>query len=426
MKIAIIGTGFVGLTTGACLAQFNSVTCVDSNIDRIKKLKKGILPFYEPGLPEIVQEGLFSGNLKFITKIKKAIQQNDCIIICVGTPPRDNGEADLSALHEVCTSINRFATNSKKVVIKSTVPVGTNDRLAGRMPEHSVISNPEFLREGQAVYDFLKPDRIVAGVRTLEDDAFMYKLYKRYLKKNIDFLSMPPREAELTKYAANAFLATKISFINEIASLCEEYEVNIDYVRNAIGMDKRIGHQFLNPGVGYGGACFPKDLDALIHMFLKVHRPCEILDAVRYRNSLQKMWPCEILRQEFSSLEDLNIAVWGVAFKPNTDDTRNAPAIDLLNYLWPRVEGVTAYDPEVDICSLFNGIVQQSVDPYEAAQGCDALIIMTDWQEFKDVDLVKLLGSMTKPLIIDGRNIYDPSKMKDLGFKYYSVGRVCD
>jgi UDPglucose 6-dehydrogenase len=432
MKIAVIGTGYVGLVTGACFAENgNQVICADIDQQKIAMLKQGKIPIYEPGLSEISLRNMSKGRLSFTTDLKHAIQESDILFIAVGTPPDEDGSADLAHVMSVARTIGQYMNGYKIIVDKSTVPVGTADMIKDEISKSTkhnfdVVSNPEFLKEGDAVNDFMKPDRIVVGVDTPKAEKIMRELYAPFLRTGHPVIIMDVRSAELTKYAANGFLATKITFMNEIANLCEQVGADVEKVRLGMGTDPRIGGQFLFAGVGYGGSCFPKDVKALIHTGKQNHRSLKILETVDLINRNQrKLFFDKILNHFKGNLKGKTFALWGLSFKPRTDDMREAPAVDIIERLLEKGASVRAYDPqamEVAKRTFGKRIVLCPTD-YEALKGADALILITEWNEFREPDFDKIKELLKQPLVFDGRNIYSPDTMRECGFKYYSIGR---
>lgn len=429
MKISIIGTGYVGLVTGSCFADLgNEVICVDNDVRKIELLKKGVLPIYEPGIEELVKRNRKNGRLAFSTSISEGVKKSDIIFIAVGTPPKDNGEADLSSIEKVCREIARAMTGYKLIVEKSTVPVET-----GKWVEHTikinnkrgiefdVASNPEFLREGSAINDFMHPDRIVIGTQTKRAKDILIELYKP-LKAPIIVTDI--KSAEIIKHASNSFLATKISFINAVSNICEAVGADVVKVAEGMGIDPRIGKSFLNAGVGWGGSCFPKDLAAFIRISEKLGYNFELLKAVEKINEDQKRLFVKKIEENLWILDGKTIGVLGLSFKPNTDDIRFAPSIDVIRILQKDGAKIKAFDPQAmnKAKEILNG-VKFCKDAYEAARDSDCLVIVTEWNEFKEIDLLKVKKLLKVPLIIDGRNIYDPQNMKKLGFNYICIGR---
>jgi UDPglucose 6-dehydrogenase len=433
MKIAMVGTGYVGLVTGTCFADSgNEVTCIDINEEKIEKLRKGQIPIYEPGLSELVLRNAESERLKFTTDLASAVAPADIVYLAVGTPSSDDGSADLTALWMVVRSIAPHLREDAVVVIKSTVPVGTNSKVYEMLQEATgrecdVASNPEFLKEGTAINDFTMPDRVVVGVRRSEVADVLQTLYAPFLRTDKPFLVMSPESAELTKYVANALLSTKISFINEMANLCEKVGGDINDVRRGIGHDQRIGFAFLFPGVGYGGSCFPKDVRALSSMARELGVIPRILEAVDKVNDCQKeVLPGKVEQHFGDRLRGSTIAIWGLAFKPKTDDIREAPALTLIDRLLAKGARIIAHDPEAmeNVRDQYGDKIAFSDFPMDALDGADALVISTEWSEFRNPNFGEMKRRMTTPLIFDGRNLYEPAAMKTAGFTYYSIGRV--
>jgi UDPglucose 6-dehydrogenase len=439
MKVAVIGTGYVGLVTGTCLAESgNDVVCVDNNPRKVQTLNENRLPIYEPGLLELVLRNKQDGRLLFTTDLGAAVQSARLIFIAVGTPQSEQGDADLTAVFAVVDAISDALTDlppgppgSRVVVTKSTVPVGTNSRVAERLVAKGclhvdVASNPEFLKEGAAIDDFMKPDRVVVGVRRPEVAEVLRELYAPFLRTERPFLVMTPESAEMTKYAANAMLATKISFINEMANLCDRLGADINDVRKGIGHDQRIGFQFLFPGPGYGGSCFPKDIEAIIAMGRRIGLPLRLMQAVDEVNDAQKEVLFDKVRQHFGdSLPGKTIAVWGLAFKPRTDDIREAPALTLIGELLTAGVGVRVHDPEAmgNVREVFRDKIYYADRPYGALEGADGLVIVTEWPEFRNPDFELIRRLLKGHVIFDGRNIYDARTMAQYGFTYYGIGR---
>lgn len=433
MKIAMIGTGYVGLVTGACFADSgNVVTCVDIDERKIQGLREGKVPIYEPGLTEMVVRNAKAGRLLFTTGLAEAVSQAKLVYLAVGTPQAADGSADLTALRSVVTQMAAHLRPDAIVVIKSTVPVGTNAETYQRLRELTgrqcdVASNPEFLKEGAAIQDFTFPDRVVVGVRREEVAEVLNELYGPFLRTDKPFLVMSPESAELTKYVANALLSTKISFINEMANLCERMGGDINDVRRGIGHDQRIGFAFLFPGVGYGGSCFPKDVRALSSMARHVGMEARILDAVDEVNNCQKRVLIEKVQQHFESgVKGKRFAIWGLAFKPRTDDVREAPALVLIDWLLDNGAQVSVHDPEAmpNVQSAYGDRLTYCDLPMDALRGADALAINTEWSEFRTPDFETMRSLMSAPVVFDGRNLYDPESMRELGFSYYSIGRL--
>ena len=437
MNIAIVGSGYVGLVTGACFAEIGvNVTCVDVDWNKIEKLKQGEIPIYEPGLKELVQKNQKAGRLDFTTSLESVLDKVQVIFSAVGTPPDEDGSADLKYVLQVARTIGRYMTDYKLVVTKSTVPVGTAQKVRHAIQEEldergldiafDVASNPEFLKEGNAVDDFMSPDRVVVGVESERAQKLMTKLYKPFLLNNFRVIFMDIPSAEMTKYAANAMLATRISFMNEIALLCDEVGADVGAVRKGIGADDRIGSRFLYAGCGYGGSCFPKDVKALIKTAEENDCDMQILKAVERVNESQKELLYHRLFRYFDGkISGRKFAVWGLSFKPETDDMREAPALILIDKLCDAGAHVKVYDPVAmpECKRRIGNKVEYAENIYEAVADVDALLIVTEWKEFRLPDWKTVIRSMKSPVIFDGRNIYDPSEMKELGFAYYSVGR---
>jgi UDPglucose 6-dehydrogenase len=433
MKIAVVGTGYVGLVSGTCFAESgNHVTCVDVDAQKVARLNAGEIPIYEPGLAEMVEHNAAAKRLFFTTDLAAAVRDAQLVFLAVGTPSSDSGAADLSALWMVVDDIAPHLGREAIVVIKSTVPVGTNCQVTRRLRERTarecdVASNPEFLKEGAAIDDFIKPDRVVVGVRRPEVADVLRELYAPFLRTEKPFLVMSPESAEMTKYAANALLATKISFINEMANLCERMGADINEVRRGIGHDSRIGFAFLFPGAGYGGSCFPKDVRALAATARASGAEPQMLDAVERVNTRQKSIVPDKIEQHFSGrLAGRTVAVWGLSFKPRTDDIREAPALVLIDRLLAGGAKVQVHDPEAlpNVRRLYGERISYADQPYDALAGADALAIMTEWKEFLQPDFAHMHSLMKSPVIFDGRNLYSPRQMKAAGFTYYSIGRA--
>jgi UDPglucose 6-dehydrogenase len=433
MKIAVVGTGYVGLVLGACLAENgNTVACVDKDESKIRTLRGGKMPIYEPGLEELVVRNVHEERLTFTTDLQSAVRVSDIVFIAVGTPQGEDGAADLQHVLGVAKEIGRAMNKYTVVVDKSTVPVGTAPKvraaIAGETSQpFSVVSNPEFLKQGAAIEDFMKPDRVVVGVEEQDDRAatVMKELYGPFTRTGAPILVMSTASAELCKYAANSILATRISFMNEIANVCELLGADVDHVRKAIGSDRRIGTSFLFPGVGYGGSCFPKDTQALLRSTADRGYDFRILRAVEEVNERQKQRLVDKMEQHFGDLSGRTIAVWGLAFKPRTDDMREAPAIPIIERLLARGAKVRAYDPAATPVArlIFNGRIALCEKSYEALAGADALAVITEWNEFREPDFAKMRSLMKAPVVFDGRNIYSPGHMRALGFTYFSIGR---
>jgi len=432
MKIAVIGTGYVGLVTGTCFAESgNEVTCIDKDGRKIEMLKQGQLPIYEPGLLELVQRNRREDRLRFTTDLQNGVGPAQLVFIAVGTPQSADGSADLSTVWAVTDSLAAAITGPKIIVIKSTVPVGTNRGVAERLAAKSkqvidVASNPEFLKEGAAIDDCMKPDRVVVGVRRPEVAEVLHELYAPFLRTERPFLVMSPESAEMTKYAANAMLATKISFINEMANLCERMGADINDVRRGIGHDGRIGFQFLFPGAGYGGSCFPKDVRALLSMSRNLGTPAHIMEAVDQVNEAQKQVLVRKVREHYGdSLKKKTLAVWGLAFKPRTDDIREAPSLVFLDAMLESGARLRVHDPEAmtNVKAIYGDKLVYCDRPYGALEGAHGLVIVTEWQEFRNPDFEVMRRLLTERVIFDGRNLYDPKTPTSYGFVYYSIGR---
>jgi len=433
VRIAVVGTGYVGLVTGTCLADSgNTVTCLDIDAAKVERLSRGEVPIYEPGLEELVHRNAKAGRLSFTTDTATAISPAEVVFLAVGTPPSADGSADLSALWSVVAAIAPHLDPTVIVITKSTVPVGTAAGIERRLREATgrdwqVASNPEFLKEGAAIEDFQKPDRVVVGVRTPAVAEKLHTLYAPFLRTENPFLVMTPESAEMTKYVANALLATKISFINEVANLCERMEADIDDVRRGIGHDSRIGFAFLFPGAGYGGSCFPKDVQALAAMARDHGCDNRILTAVHETNRAQKQVLGEKLLAFFGgSLAGRRIAIWGLAFKPRTDDIRDAPALDLIDRLLAESAVVRVFDPEAmaHVRARYGDTIQYAADPLDAAKAADALAVVTEWGDFRRPDFASLRQTMAAPVIFDGRNLYDPAELRAKGFSYHAIGKL--
>jgi UDPglucose 6-dehydrogenase len=431
MKIAVVGTGYVGLVAGACLAESgNDVVCVDNDAAKVRMLRGGKMPFYEPGLEELVRRNRQERRLTFSATLPKAVRDSTIVFIAVGTPPGEDGSADLQHVLAVARDTARAMNGYKVIVDKSTVPVGTAGRvreIVRRETTHpfSVVSNPEFLKQGAAVEDFLKPDRVVIGAEDPRAEALMRELYEPFTRTGAPIMVMDCASAELTKYAANAMLASRISFMNEIANVCEVVGADVDQVRRAIGADRRIGPSFLFPGIGYGGSCFPKDVQALIHFAAEKNYDFRILKAVEAVNAFQKTRLFTKMKTHFGSLKGKVIAVWGLSFKPKTDDMREAPAIPMIDALLAAGAKVQAYDPEAakTAKAVFGNRVALAGGNYEALKGADALGIVTEWNEFRRPDFARMRKLMRSPVVFDGRNLFTKEQMAQNGFTYYSIGR---
>jgi UDPglucose 6-dehydrogenase len=437
MHICVVGTGYVGLVTGACLADFGiNVTCVDKDEEKIAKLLDGEIPIYEPGLDSLVEKNAKSGRLHFSTDLAPAIQQALAIFIAVGTPPKEDGSADLSYVVQVAEAIADNLNGYKVVVTKSTVPIGTGQLIEKIITERetaphpfSVVSNPEFLREGSAIADFMRPDRVVIGARDAQAVAIMKDIYSPLYLIETPFVITNVESSELIKYASNAFLATKITFINEVAELCDRLGADVHHVSRGMGLDKRIGPKFLHPGPGYGGSCFPKDTQAMSDIARKAGRPFEIVDTVIEVNNRIKERAIgrvqEAIGEDFSGK---TVAVLGLSFKPETDDMRDSSSIPLVTALVEGGATVKAFDPVAmeNARGMLPETVQYCGDSYDAAEGADAMIIVTEWNQFRSLDMERIRSSLKQPVVVDLRNLYDPKRMKDQGFLYSSVGRAAE
>lgn len=434
MKVAVIGTGYVGLVSGTCFSEAgNDVVCVDNDQEKLAKLRAGVVPIYEPGLETLFERNTKEGRLSFTDSLEDAVKSSDIIFLALPTPPMEDGSADLKYVLGVANQIGTLLTDYRVIVNKSTVPVGTADKVQAAISSQTdvafdVVSNPEFLREGFAVQDFMKPERIVVGSQSERATEMMRRLYKPFVMSGNPVIFMDRRSAEVTKYAANSFLATKISFMNEIANLCELVEANVDNVRRGMGTDSRIGKRFLFPGVGYGGSCFPKDVSALFKTSKEYDYNFQILDSVMNVNKIQKGVMVDKIIAHYGT-EDLSgksFGVWGLAFKPNTDDIREAPALVIIKRLLEMGATVKAYDPEaMESVQKYTDLdIQYCDNQYEAVVGVDALLIITEWNEFRAPDFEKIKASLNAPIIFDGRNVYELETMKDMGYTYYSIGRT--
>ncbi len=431
MKISVIGTGYVGLVTGTCFSELgNHVTCVDIDEEKIKNLKNRKIPIYEPGLDVLFERNVKHGRLKFTTNMEKGVKGAKVIFLALPTPPEEDGSADLQYILKVAEDLGPLLEDYTVVVDKSTVPVGTAKRVRAKIAERSevafdVVSNPEFLREGVAVEDFMKPDRVVIGTTSLKAISIMDALYAPLVRQGNPIIFMDEGSAELTKYAANSFLATKISFMNEIANLCEKLGANVDDVRKGIGSDSRIGKRFLFAGIGYGGSCFPKDVQALAKSAKDADYNFEILNAVMEVNQSQKLKLFYKMKDYFDDLEGKTIAIWGLAFKPYTDDIREAPSIYNINELLKAGAKVQAYDPEAmeNIKKIYGDQIKLYEDEYDALEGADALLIVTEWPVFRQPDFDLMSKKLKQKVIFDGRNLYPTKQMQEMGINYFSIGR---
>ncbi|MEH6564278.1 MAG: UDP-glucose/GDP-mannose dehydrogenase family protein [Halopseudomonas sp.] len=442
MQICVIGCGYVGLVTAVCFAEMgNSVTCVDSSAERIQLLQQGRSPIFEPGIEALLQSNLAGARLRFASDLKAVVGQADLVFIAVGTPSADDGSADVSQILAVAAELSRELVRPTIVVCKSTAPVGTACRVQGildqacarrQMPwQHRVVSNPEFLKEGDALNDFMRPDRIIIGTEDALAQRILHQLYEPFVRNHDRIMFMPRRAAEMTKYAANAFLATKISFMNEMAAFCEHFAVDVEQVRKGIGADQRIGHHFLYAGCGYGGSCFPKDIRAMLRMAAIGNARMPILEAVEARNQQQKGWAMRNLQEQLGAdLSKRTIAIWGLAFKPGTDDVRDAPSRVLIESLLAAGAHIRAFDPiangNIQACyaqACLAGQLQLVDEPYAALHDADALVLMTEWKQFRQPDFARMHALLRHPLLLDGRNQYDPTVVARSGLKYVGVGR---
>ncbi|HEX6191896.1 MAG TPA: UDP-glucose/GDP-mannose dehydrogenase family protein [Chitinophagaceae bacterium] len=433
MKITIVGTGYVGLVTGTCFAETgNNVTCVDIDERKVKKLEQGEITIYEPGLEKLFIRNMRENRLHFTTNLAEGVKDALIVILALPTPPGEDGSADLSYVLGVAKELGKLITDYKVIVDKSTVPVGTSEKVHAAIAANckapfDVVSNPEFLREGVAVDDFMKPDRVVLGTQSERAKKIMSDLYAPFVRQGNPVIFMDERSAELTKYAANSFLATKISFMNEIARLCERFGADVDMVRRGIGSDDRIGKRFLFPGIGYGGSCFPKDVKALVKSSTDVGYEFEILKAVMEVNAKQKLHLMPGIRKYFGNqLKGRHFAIWGLAFKPNTDDIREAPALSIVEALLQEGATVAAFDPEAmkNVKDLMGDRISYFENQYDVLKGADALIIATEWNEFRTPDFSMIASNLKNKVIFDGRNLFDLVALRELGFHYESVGRT--
>ena len=431
MNITVIGTGYVGLVAGACLADMgNQVICVDNNLDKLEKLKKGIIPIYEPGLEELVKSNVLEGRLEFSADIESAVKISEVCFIAVGTPLGEDGSADLQYVFGVAESIAKAMNGYKVIVDKSTVPVGTAEKVAELIKANTnypfdVVSNPEFLKQGNAVDDFLSPDRVIIGSNSDKATQIMQEIYAPFFRTGNRVIVMDVKSAEMTKYAANSFLATKISFMNEIANLCEKIGANAEMVRVGITTDSRIGNKFLFPGLGYGGSCFPKDVKALIKTGTEFGCDMSIIKSADDTNKKQrKLFVDKIINKFGEDLTDKTFAVWGLAFKPKTNDMREAPAITIINDLLKRGAKILAYDPKAieEAKFYFQDRITYAKNSYDALTNCDCMLLLTEWNEFRRPDFDKIKTLLKSPVIFDGRNQYNAERLKEKGFEYYQIG----
>ena len=433
MRICVIGTGYVGLVAGTCLAEMgNKVICVDNNEEKLEKLRNGIVPIYEPGLEELIKVNVAEDRLSFSSDLKTAVEKSLVCFIAVGTPQGEDGSADLQYVYQVAKQIGKSINDYKVIVDKSTVPVGTADKVteiikAETSHNFDVVSNPEFLKQGAAVDDFLKPDRVVIGSNSQKATEIMQELYAPFLRTGNPVIIMDVRSAEMTKYASNSFLAVKISYANEIANICEKVGANAEMVRIGMCSDKRIGSQFLFPGLGYGGSCFPKDVKALLKTAKDNNCDTQMLEAADSINKLQrKLFVEKVLKHFDNDVNGKTFAVWGLAFKPKTDDMREAPAITIINMLLEKGAKIQAYDPKAIESAKFHFAdkITYAKNSYEALNGADALLLLTEWNEFRRPDFDRMKSTLKTPLVFDGRNQYDAKRMRERGFIYYSIGKA--
>jgi UDPglucose 6-dehydrogenase len=432
VNIGVIGTGYVGLVTGTCLAEFGmNLTCVDNDAAKIKNLNNGRIPIYEPGLENLIRRNVAQGRLRFTTELKDVVTTSLVIFVTVGTPPNQDGSSDLRHVESVAQGIARHMNGYKVVVLKSTVPIGTSRRVKEIIRSHQkqpihfdVVANPEFQREGSAIEDFMRPDRVTIGAESEQAVAIMQDIYSALYLNETPFVITDLETAEMIKYASNAFLATKITFINEIANLCEKVGADVHHVARAMGLDGRIGRKFLHPGPGFGGSCFPKDTRALGAMAAERGETFRIINAVVEANERQKMRMVDKIREMVGDFQGKTIGVLGLSFKPNTDDIRESPAIVIIEQIEGLGGRVKAYDPAaMEIARTVLEGVEFCPDPYKTASACDALVLVTEWNEFRRLDLGRIKRQLKRPIFVDLRNVYEPSQMKDLGFSYCGVGR---
>ena len=433
MRICVIGTGYVGLVAGTCLAEMgNSVICVDNNEEKLEKLRNGVVPIYEPGLEELIKVNVAEDRLSFSSDLKTAVEKSLVCFIAVGTPQGEDGSADLQYVYQVAKQIGKSINNYKVIVDKSTVPVGTADKVTEIIKQETahnfdVVSNPEFLKQGAAVDDFLKPDRVVIGSNSQKATEIMQELYAPFLRTGNPVIIMDVRSAEMTKYASNSFLAVKISYANEIANICEKVGANAEMVRIGMCSDKRIGSQFLFPGLGYGGSCFPKDVKALLKTAKDNGCDTQMLESADSINKLQrKLFVDKILKHFNNDVNGKTFAVWGLAFKPKTDDMREAPAITIINLLLEKGAKIQAYDPKAMESAKYHFAdkITYAKNSYDAINDADALLLLTEWNEFRRPDFDRIKSTLKTPLIFDGRNQYDAKRMRERGFTYYSIGKA--
>lgn len=432
MNICVIGTGYVGLVTGSCFAEFGlNVTCVDNDEQKIALLQKGTSPIFEPGLEEMLKRNLREGRLVFTTEIDKAVEKSLVIFIAVGTPPKKDGSVDMTYIDEVARKIGENLNGYKVIATKSTVPVGTGERIRKVVQQYErkkvnfdIVSNPEFLREGAAIEDFMRPNRVVIGATSEQAMAIMKDLYSPLYLIEAPFVITNIETAEMIKYASNAFLATKVSFINEIANICEKVGADVNIVAKGMGLDQRIGSKFLHAGPGYGGSCFPKDTLGIAKIAEKYGYRFEIVRSVMKVNEKQKERMVAKVKEALGNLKGKTIAVLGLSFKPNTDDMREAPSLKIISSLQREGAKIRAYDPKaMEVARKIFKKIEYGKDPYDVAKGSDALLIITEWNQFRNLDLKRLRKMMKSPVFLDFRNIYEPAKMREMGFKYFAVGR---
>jgi UDPglucose 6-dehydrogenase len=437
VNIAVIGTGYVGLVTGTCFAEMgNHVICVDNDKKKLENIKKGIIPIYEPGLEILLNRNIEKQRLTFIDDLSSAVTESEIIFLCLPTPQSEDGSADLNHVFDVAGKIGKILkkseTNEFKIIVnKSTVPVGTSSNVTKLIAKYcignfEVVSNPEFLREGFAVDNFMKPERIIIGAKSRHVFDKLHMLYEPFVRQGNPIIEMDPESSEVTKYASNSYLAMRITYMNELANFCESAGANIDSVRIGMGSDTRIGKRFLFPGIGYGGSCFPKDVNALIKTSEDINSPIRLLKIVDEVNKMQKQILVKKVLMHFkNNIKGKKIAVWGLAFKPNTDDMREAPSITIIKALHKAGARLTGYDPAaMDKAKLYlKDVLEYAQNQYDLLDNADALLILTEWNEFRNPDFDIIKSLMTLPVIFDGRNIYDPEKMRKLGFSYYSIGR---
>ncbi len=432
MNICIIGTGYVGLVTGACLAEFGmNLVCIDSEKEKIERLKGGHIPIFEPGLEDLLKKNVGQGRLRFSTEIKDGVTSSLVIFITVGTPPNEDGSSDLRQVERVAREVARYMNGYKVIVLKSTVPIGTSRRVKEIIRSHQsepihfdVVCNPEYQREGSAIEDFMRPDRVTIGAETEQAVAIMKDVYSPLYLNETPFVMTNFETAEMIKYASNAFLATKVTFINEIANLCEKVGADVHHVARAMGLDGRIGRKFLHPGPGFGGSCFPKDTRALVAMAKEKREHLGVVHAVIEANDRQKMKMVGKVREMVGDLNGRTVGILGLSFKPNTDDIRESPAIVIIQELQREGAKVRAYDPvAMDAAKVVLKKVKFCSDPYETVLDCDALVLVTEWNEFRHLELSRIKQNLKEPVFIDLRNVYEPSQMKSLGFRYCGIGR---